>query len=1183
MLQREQDNSKQLPENLQRSQIALPALLGALDSLSTYLYTKDLEGRHTYANQLACQLWGAALHEVIGKTDLELFAPERCTEVIATDQRVLATGATIALEETLALPNQRPRTFWSVKAPLCDEQGGIIGLIGISTEITERKRAEQRAKIEQQRLARRVEERTEQLAAEVERHALTSDQLRLAIDGAELGVWEYHLRPERFFWSERCKRHLGLPAGEPPSYAGFMARIHPEDRARVQLLVERSLQTRQDYAAEYRLRWDDGSEHWISALGRVYCDAEGEPTHLAGITQDISARKQAEQRLFEREDAARRQLAEIQTYYDTAPIGLAVLDTELRYRRINERLAKSNGHPVAAHLGRGLREMVPDLAATLEPRLKQVIASGEPLRDQEIQIPSRDPACPPRFYLEHYHPLLGGDGEVIGINVVVEDISERRALEQQIRAFNADLERQVAARTAELQAAHDARLESEEKYRKLFNSAGDAIAVVDLEGNFVDINATACQQYGYDRETFLTLNVADLDVPEEADQIRQRLIQTHERGEYAFEARHRTADGRLLTVEVKGVAISVGGRAYLFGIWRDISERKRSEWVLRDAHQRVSELLDAMAAAVYVTDMETYDLVFMNETARVVWGDGAGRQCYEVLQGLASPCAFCTNDKLLDASGEPSGFYEWEHFNTQSQRWYALRDRALRWSDGRLVRVEIATDITAYKQALARIEHLAYHDSLTGLPNRLQFIERLGELTKADAQASSLVAICYLNVDDFKAINARDGRAFGDAVLIELAGRLRRAVHQAESVARMGSDEFALLLTELTTSAEAIDRARAIQRRVARVLSVEGQHLHLSVSLGLTLFPIDQAGPDALLQHAHEALFQAKRRGSAGYTLYDPIRDHRTRQQRRLYQEFAQALTQNQLVLHYQPKIRLADGQVHGLEALIRWQHPHKGLLRPDQFLPIIEDSPLEFALGEWLIHEALTQQARWREQGYQFLISVNISPRQLQERNFSVFLERALGLDAERSGARAGQLGTEPGGQQAGGQDGQQAGALDGEQIGERGTELIAVGSARLEIELLEIARLDDAVAAAAVMRDCKRLGVRFSLDDFGTGYASLTYFHQLPIDIVKIDRRFVLNMLDNAEDRAIVEGVLLMARTLPRPVLAEGVESFEIGLLLQQMGCEYAQGYGIARPMPAEHVLPWLSAWAKERRWHQ
>lgn len=970
-----------------------------------------------------------------------------------------------------------------------------------------------------------------------------------------------------------------------------MARIHPEDRTRVQRLIEHSLQTRQDYAGEYRLRWDDGSEHWISALGRVYCDAEGEPTHLAGVTQDISARKQAEQRLFESEDAARRQLAEIQTFYDTAPIGLAVLDTELRYRRINERLARSNGHPVAAHLGRSLREMVPELAATLEPRLKQVIATGEPLRDQEIHFRSSDPAGRTGVYLEHYHPLLGSDAEVVGINVVVEDISERRAMEQQIRAFNADLELQVAARTAELQATHDALLESEHKYRKLFDHAGDAIAIIDLEGNFLDINATACLKYGYDRETFLTLNVADLDVPEEADEIRQRLTRTYELGEYAFEARHRTADGRILAVEVKGVALSIGGHACLFGIWRDITERKRAERALRDVHQRVSELLDAMAAAVYVTDMETYELVFMNETARMVWGDGAGQLCYQVLQGLKSPCTFCTNDKLLDASGEPSGFYEWEHFNTQSQRWFALRDRALRWSDGRLVRVEIATDITGYKEAQARIEHLAYHDSLTGLPNRLQFIERLGELTNADGQASSLVAICYLNVDDFKAINERDGRAFGDAVLVELAGRLRRALHKAEFVARAGSDEFALLLTELANTAEAIDRARAIQRRIAQVLWVKGQSLHLSISLGLTLFPIDQAGPDALLQHAHEALFQAKRRAPGSYHLYDPIHDHQARQQRQLYQEFAQALTQDQLVLHYQPKIRLADGQVHGLEALIRWQHPHKGLLRPDQFLPIIEDSPLEFALGEWVIKTALMQQAFWREQGQQLLISVNISPRQLQEQNFSAFLAHALGLDAEQTGAPTGQLGGEQGGEQAreqaGGLDGEQAGEqvgpLDGEQAGELGSEPVAAGSARLEIELLEIARLDNAVAAAVVMRDCKRLGVRFSLDDFGTGYASLTYFHQLPIDVVKIDRRFVLNMLDNAEDRAIVEGVLLMSRTLPRPVLAEGVESFEIGQLLQQMGCEYAQGFGIARPMPAEQVLPWLSAWAKERRWHQ
>jgi|GEM_PF-3965905 len=987
MLQYTKDASEGLPEHLQRSQVELPALLGALDNLSTYVYTKDLDGRYTYANQLSCALWGLPLQEIIGKTDSELFAPDHCAKLLATDQRVLTTGAPVALEEChLLRPWNKPRSFWSVKAPLRDEEGRIIGLFGIST--------------------------------------------------------------------------------------------------------------------------------------------------------DISGHKRAEQRLSERDDDVRRQLNEIQTYYDTAPIGLAVLDTELRYLRINKRLAESNGYPVAAHLGRRLHEMAPHLAASLAPKLKQVIATGEPLLNQEFQFQRDGRDSPVVVHLDHYYPLRREDGEIYGINVVVEDISERRAMEQKIREFNASLERKVEARTAELEAVNTALQESEQKYHRLFDSAGDAIAIIDLDGNFLDVNPAVCSRYGYDRETFLTMNVADLDVPEEVHEIEQRIRRIQEQGEYVFEARHHTADGRILMVEIKGVEIRIGERPCLFGIWRDITERKRAEMLLRESHQRVSDLLDAMAAAVYVTDMKTYELVFMNETAKSVWGDGSGRQCYEVLYGLEAPCSFCTNDKLIDASGEPCGVHGWDHFNPRSQRWYALRDRAVRWSDGRLVRVEIATDITAYKEAQAYIERLAYYDSLTGLPNRIQLVDLLGRITDDSLEPPSLLAVCYLNLDEFKTINDRDGRDFGDAVLVALAQRLLRGMRQGDYVARLGSDEFALILTDMSSTVEALNTVQAILRQVGRALEVAGQRLFLSASLGLTLFPVDRAGPDALLQHAHEALFQAKRRRKGCYYLYDPIRDHQAQQRRHLYQEFVNALAKDQLRLHYQPKIRLADGRLHGLEALIRWQHPEKGLLRPDQFLPLIEGSPLEQALGEWVIHRALAQQQCWRDQGQELLISVNISPRQLQEPNFSIFLARAL--DKHSQGA-----------------------------------------AVRLEIEVLEIAELDDVGVAAEVMRACKQLGVSFSLDDFGTGYASLTYFQQLPIDIIKIDRRFVLGMLDNPDDRAIVEGVLLMARTLPRPVLAEGVESPQIGQLLRQMGCDYGQGYGIARPMPAEQVLPWLSDWANGQRW--
>lgn len=437
-------------------------------------------------------------------------------------------------------------------------------------------------------------------------------------------------------------------------------------------------------------------------------------------------------------------------------------------------------------------------------------------------------------------------------------------------------------------------------------------------------------------------------------------------------------------------------------------------------------------------------------------------------------------------------------------------------------------------------EYLTCHDPLTGLPNRALLTEGLQRAIDQAIHANQWVAVCYLNLDNFEPINDSYGWTLGDALLLALAQRLRGSLLKRDWVARVAGDEFGILFTALDSPFDALRSAQRLLRLVNLPLEVAGHRLHLSASLGLTIYPTDHAGPDALLQHAHEALFKAKARNRGGYHLYDPIQDYEERQRRQRRQEFAQALEAGQLLLHYQPKVNLADGQVIGLEALVRWQHPREGLLGPDLFLPQIEDSPLDTALGEWVIATVLDQQQAWREQGVDLSVSVNISPRQIQEGSFHEFIARTL-FHHRRQG------------------------------------EVVC-----LEIEILEVAALDDAIAAAGIMRACRDFGVRFSLDDFGTGYSSLAYFHQLPVDIVKIDRYFIRNLLDNPEDLAIVEGVLRMAKALPRPVLAEGVESLEIGLMLHRLGCQYAQGFGISRPLPADQVLPWLRDWPQQRAWH-
>jgi EAL domain-containing protein (putative c-di-GMP-specific phosphodiesterase class I) len=253
-----------------------------------------------------------------------------------------------------------------------------------------------------------------------------------------------------------------------------------------------------------------------------------------------------------------------------------------------------------------------------------------------------------------------------------------------------------------------------------------------------------------------------------------------------------------------------------------------------------------------------------------------------------------------------------------------------------------------------------------------------------------------------------------------------------------------------------------------------------------------------------------------------------------------QAIRDSQLVLHYQPRIDLSEGTLAGVEALVRWQHPDKGLLYPDQFLPMIENTALEIALDEWVMSRAIAQHLRWREQGLLVPVSVNLCPQHIQQASFPEYLAELLSGYPEDL-------------------------------------------PRYLELEVLETSAISDTTHVADIMRACTELGVHFSLDDFGTGYSSLTYFSRLPIQVLKIDQDFVKAMLKDTRDQDIVEGVLHLARALNRPVVAEGVESLELGVMLMQLGCQYAQGYGVARPMLAEELVDWSRAWAQETDWHE
>jgi diguanylate cyclase (GGDEF)-like protein/PAS domain S-box-containing protein len=452
--------------------------------------------------------------------------------------------------------------------------------------------------------------------------------------------------------------------------------------------------------------------------------------------------------------------------------------------------------------------------------------------------------------------------------------------------------------------------------------------------------------------------------------------------------------------------------------------------------------------------------------------------------------------------------------------------------------VGVFSDITPLMEQQQKLERMAYHDALTQLPNRTLFSDRLQQALAQIDRSGDLLAVCYFDLDGFKPINDTLGHEAGDQLLIQLSQRLRTSLRAGDTVARLGGDEFALLLCGLQSREEASQTLERLLTIISSPYAIQGVTVYVSASAGITLSPPDDANPDILLRHADQAMYTAKLSGKNRYHVFDPEHDRQTRAQHEALAAIKYALDQGQFRLYYQPKVNMRSGKVIGSEALIRWLHPEEGLRPPSEFLPFVENADLSIELGEWVIHQALEQLTRWQDDGLTIPVSVNITARHLMQPGFARHLKELL-------------------------------------------DQFPHIAPHLLELEITESAALEDIGVISALIEECHALGVTFALDDFGAGYSSLTYLRRLPVDVLKIDQSFVRDMLLDPNDMAIVAGVISLSLEFGRRVIAEGVETAEHGIKLLAMNCELAQGYGIARPMPAEAFLPWVENYNPDLRW--
>jgi diguanylate cyclase (GGDEF)-like protein len=451
---------------------------------------------------------------------------------------------------------------------------------------------------------------------------------------------------------------------------------------------------------------------------------------------------------------------------------------------------------------------------------------------------------------------------------------------------------------------------------------------------------------------------------------------------------------------------------------------------------------------------------------------------------------------------------------------------------------QITRQISQLRHNRQVLEHRAHFDALTNLPNRMLLADRLHQAMVQSRRRNQSLAVAYLDLDGFKQINDVHGHGVGDDVLILLSQHFKEVLREGDTLARIGGDEFVAVLVDLEAPADCEPVLARLLQVASYPITVGDAVLHVSASIGVTLYPQDGVDADLLLRHADQAMYIAKNSGKNRHHYFDVQSAAALQTQRESVQSITQALQLNQFVLHYQPKVNMQTGTVVGAEALIRWQHEERGLLAPGLFLPVIENHAISTAVCDWVIACALAQMSAWQALGLDLPVSVNIGALQLQQDGFAARLAELLGTHPE-------------------------------------------VLPHCLQLEVLETSALKDVSRVTKTMKACQALGVSFALDDFGTGYSSLTYLRRLPAATLKIDQSFVRDMLDDPDDLAIVQGVIGLAKSFRCSVIAEGVETAAHGEQLLRLGCEVAQGYGIARPMPAADLPSWVQRWQLKPVW--
>ncbi len=685
--------------------------------------------------------------------------------------------------------------------------------------------------------------------------------------------------------------------------------------------------------------------------------------------------------------------------------------------------------------------------------------------------------------------------------------------------------------------------QAREEYRMLLDNAQDAMFLHDLDGGrFLEVNRAACACLGYTRGELLAMGPQDIDSPDCATLVPERLEALRREGEALFEVSHRAKDGRVIPVEIAARVITYHGQPVILSVARDISRHKTLEEELRLARDEaraeadlLGQVLDRAREGITVTDAGA-NILRVNQAFTAITGYTAG----EVMG---------KNPRVLKSDRHGAEFYAamWQTLQQEGQWsgeiWNRRKDGeaypewlsigAVRDREGKASHyVAVFHDLTESKQKDEHLRRQAYFDGLTGLPNRDLFLDRLAVAIARNERDGGRIAVLHLDLDSFKTVNESLGHLVGDDMLRETGRRIATCLREADTVCRLAGDDFAVLASEVRDAGEAMLVAGRIQAAIAPSITVGGMEVFLSTGLGVALYPEDGEDPGTLLRNAELAMYRAKECGRNSCKLFAPHMDENVSRKLALESRLRKGLDRDEITVFCQPKVELSTGRIVGFEALARWQQEDGELVNPAEFIPLAEETGLILPLGQQVLDKACRFAAELAREVPGLGVAVNLSPRQFRQPDLAGLVEGAL--------SRAG------------------------------------LAPQLLEVEITESSVMDGVDEAVKKLHLLADLGVGISVDDFGTGYSSLAYLKHFPISELKVDRSFVSGLTRNREDRNIVAAVVALARSFGLRVVAEGVECLGQLEAVRSLDCDVVQGFIFGRPMPYAEFRRLLDTWA-------